>query len=106
MVVRVLGQIRVEPHHRVVEHGIVNLARNDRAQAQVNTIVDCEGAVTIMPGTLFVNLRGAVCATHALLLAILVDAPQVVHTVTYSLLVAELAKEVRGHRKESDILDL
>ena len=52
------------------------------------------------------NVCRARRATHALLLAILVDAPQVVHTVADGLLVAVLAKEVGRQREEGNVLRL
>lgn len=45
-------------------------------------------------------------ALEALLLAVLVDAPQVVDAVGDGLLVAVVAEEVGGHGKESNVLSL
>ena len=71
----------------------------------MKTIVELEAVVLIVP-VFFIEPPCVVCATHTLFLAILVDAPKVFNTVDNCLLIAVLAKEVRGHCKESDVLNL
>ena len=72
----------------------------------MDAIVDGEGVVLVVSRPLFIHLQRAVRAAQALLLPILMDAPQVVHTVADGLLVAVLAKEVGCKREEGNVLRL
>lgn len=69
----------------------------------MKSIVELEATIT---GVLiiFIEIGGIFRATEALLLTVLVDAPQVVHTVVDSLLVAVLAENCGRGGEESDVL--
>ena len=106
VIVGVRGQVLIESHQRIVVHHIVLLAHDEAAEAKVETIVDGEAVVLIVPGSIFKRSMRKVCGAHALRLTILVDAPQVLYAFADSLLVAVLAEEVWGHSKECDVLSL
>ena len=106
MFVTILGNVVMEPNHSIVIHHCVSLTRNNAHHAHVKSIVDMEAAVLVVSGVISVHLLGVGGATEPLLLTILVNAPQVVHSVADGLLIAVLAEEVRSQCEESYILCL
>ena len=71
----------------------------------MHTVVDSEAAIT---SVLIVTVQ-VVCvlgATEALLLAVLMDAPQDIHTLVDGLLVAEFAKQGGSNCPKGDVLGL
>ena len=104
--VAIFSDVVMESDHGIVIHHVVSLARYNAHHAHVKSIVELEAAVLVVPCVFIVHLRGAGSATEALLLTILVNAPQVFHSLADGLLIAVLAEEVRSQREESNILCL
>lgn len=105
MLLRVLGKTLVEAREWVVELGLVDGAGDDAVHAQVNTVVDVEATIHRVVSLIKIS-SAQIGALEALLLTVLVNAPEVVYTFVDGLLVGVAAEERRGQRKESDILHL
>ena len=71
----------------------------------MQTVVDSEAAV-LRVFVFVVEVSGVLGTAKALLLPILMDAPQDVHTLIDGLLVAELAEKRRSNCPKSDVLEL
>lgn len=88
---RVVLNALVETRERVAVHGALARASRDRIHRQVKTVEDSEAAILHML-VLFVQVHRVLCATEALLLAVLMNAPKDVDALIDRLLIAELAE--------------
>ena len=82
----------VEAGEGVVEHGPVQSTGDDLINAKVKAVVVLEAAI-LNVRLIVVKVHLVVGATETLLLPVLVDAPQIVDTFIYGLLVAVLAQQ-------------
>ena len=72
----------------------------------MKSVVDMEALVLVVSGVIIVQLLGVSSATETLLFTILVNAPQIFHSIADGLLIAVFAEEVRCKREKSYVLCL
>ena len=89
---RVVLDRLVEAGEGVVEHGPVQSTGDDLINAEMEAVVVLEAAI-LNVRLIVVNVHLVVGTTETLLLPILVDAPQIVDSLIYGLLVAVLAQQ-------------
>lgn len=102
---RVVLNALMETRERVVVHGTLARTSRDRVHGQVKTVEDPEAAVLNMLA-LFVQVHRVLCATEALLLAVLMNAPKDINALIDRLLIAELAEKGGCDGPEANILQL